>query len=230
MIIRVRSNAGVWRVSVKDDDDKNAARVDDVLRGIAQSRPHVVYETPLSHDPACHRPLDATVPLAAQGIGHGTMIHCRVDPATTIDTTATTTTASIASASDLGVPRLEDASEAAAASGSNNNNSNMRRVIDKDGTIKLVPSHKTNSASDKGFRKGMLALRDMKMHWTREYLFVVFVGMNSKLQNKPLTVCTKKQRYLLQRSLSLWIDPKESLFSTKVVVVVLCACGNEYAQ
>ena len=55
MLVRVRSNVGVWRVEELND---NNATVSDVLEGIARTRPHVVYEQPLSSDPACKSPLD----------------------------------------------------------------------------------------------------------------------------------------------------------------------------
>jgi nuclear protein localization protein 4 homolog len=153
MLIRVRSNVGVWRVEVADQ----IALVQDILVGIQESRPHVVYEQPLSADPACLQPLDTTIPLVAQGITHGSMIHCRVDPASTVDVTV------VSAAIDTSEMEGSDAIDLPTKK-----STNMRRVIDKDGTIKLVPSGETSSAPDKGFRKGMLALRDMKMHWTRE--------------------------------------------------------------
>jgi nuclear protein localization family protein 4 len=40
MIIRVRTNIGVWRV----DNLEASATTQDVLDGIAATRPHVVYE------------------------------------------------------------------------------------------------------------------------------------------------------------------------------------------
>jgi nuclear protein localization protein 4 homolog len=154
MLLRVRSNVGVWRVEVADQ----IALVQDILMGIQESRPHVVYEKPLSADPACLQPLDATVPLVAQGITHGSMIHCRVDPATTVDVTVASVAAGTSETEESDAIELPT------------KYTNMRRVIAKDGTIKLVPSGETSSAPDKGFRKGMLALRDMKMHWTCEFM------------------------------------------------------------
>jgi len=153
MILRVRSNVGVWRVDVPE-----TATVQDVYSKIRESRPQVVYEMPLARDPACRDALEEQTPLQQQGLAHGAMIHCRVDPATTVDVTAKTATA--ASSSSTG----EEAAAAETATASN-----MRRVIAKDGTIKLVPSSEAAATTDKGFRKGMLPLRDMKMHWTREY-------------------------------------------------------------
>lgn len=158
MLVRVRSNMGVWRVQVAD---AATATVADVLAGIRESRPNVVYEKPLSADPACLVPLDPHTSLAAQGIlQNGAMVHCRVDPATTVDVTVV---AAFSAAENDGT--TEGTTTTTSTTTTTNN---MRRVIDKDGTIKLVPSSETVNAPDNGFRKGMLALRDMKMHWTRE--------------------------------------------------------------
>ena len=63
MIIRVRTNIGVWRV---EDLDPATATPSDVLDGIAATRPHVVYERPLSSDPRCDVPLDASTALSSQ--------------------------------------------------------------------------------------------------------------------------------------------------------------------
>ena len=79
MLIRVRSNVGVWRV---DNLDEDSATVNDVMEGIAATRPDIVYEKQLSRDPACSAPLDPSKTLSEQKLGHGSMIHCRVDPAT----------------------------------------------------------------------------------------------------------------------------------------------------
>ena len=84
MIIRVQTNIGIWRV---DDLDAATATAEDVLSGIAKTRPHVVYEKPLSKDPRCEQVLDATQSLSSQGLGHGSMIHCRVDASTCAENT-----------------------------------------------------------------------------------------------------------------------------------------------
>lgn len=75
---------GVWRV---DDLDEATATVASVMDGIAMVRPGVIYEEPFSRDPACRAALDPTAPLTAQGLGHGSMIHCRVDPASCAEAT-----------------------------------------------------------------------------------------------------------------------------------------------
>ena len=162
MILRIRSNVGVWRVEVPN----STVTVADVYAEIQKTRPHVVYEQPLSRDPACRDPLRDNLSLLEQGLTlqNGTMIHCRVDPATTVDVVA----AKAAVATDQ-----VDAPEAATpASGGNapQQQQHMRRVIGKDGSIQLVPTSEAPTAVDKGFRKGMLPLRDMKMHWTREWV------------------------------------------------------------
>lgn len=167
MIVRVRTNMGVWRVQVTD----TTATVSDVLREIQKSRPHVVYETSLCIDPACQQPLDVAQTLRTQNISHGGMVHCRVDPSSTVDITAVSSSSTATDTTQL-EPHEDGAAstEITTTTKTAATNSNMRRVIDKDGTIKLVPSNEANpTLSDKGFRKGMLALRDMKMHWTRTY-------------------------------------------------------------
>jgi nuclear protein localization family protein 4 len=152
MLIRVRSNVGVWRVTVSDT---GSATVSNVLDAIAQSRPHVEYQTPLSKDPACQIPLDESMSLSQQGISHGDMIYCRVDPSSTIDVVVTSTDQATAAVS-----------ETTAATDAITKNQHMRKVIDKDGVIKLVPTNEVPDGPDRGFRKGLLPLRDMKMHWT----------------------------------------------------------------
>ncbi|KAI2506559.1 NPL4 family [Fragilaria crotonensis] len=122
MLIRVRSNVGVWRV---DGLDEATATVFDVQQGIEASRPHVVYETPFSRDPACQIHLDPSRPLYEQGFGHGAMIHCRVDPSTCVEA-------------------------ASNAQDQPSSSSNMRRVIGKDGTIKMVHAV---TADEKGISK-----------------------------------------------------------------------------
>mmetsp|Transcript_12430 Transcript_12430/g.20610 ORF Transcript_12430/g.20610 Transcript_12430/m.20610 type:complete len:444 (+) Transcript_12430:118-1449(+) len=89
MLIRVRSNVGVWRV---DDLNEATATVATVMEGIAMVRPQVVYEEPFSRDPACRNHLDPTATLTAQGLGHGSMIHCRVDAASCAEATGETST------------------------------------------------------------------------------------------------------------------------------------------
>ncbi|KAL9191143.1 hypothetical protein ACHAXT_000849 [Thalassiosira profunda] len=152
MIIRVRTNMGVWRV---EDLDAAAATTADVLAGIAQTRPHVVYETPLSSDPGCKSPLDADSPLASQGFGHGSMLHCKVDASTCAEHTRAAGAAAGNGEDDVGE------STAPSTGGI------TKRIIDKDGSIKLVHAEGASApGADKGFRKGQLALRDMKMAWT----------------------------------------------------------------
>ncbi len=95
------------------------------------------------------------------------MIYCMVDPSTTVDVSSNQnsapTTETAQNSREGSLPTQTSSSNAAVAA---TTSKTMRRVIDKDGTIKLVPTNDTSSTGDKGFRKGMLALRDMKMHWT----------------------------------------------------------------
>ena len=178
MLIRVRSNVGVWRV---DGLDENSATPEDVMKGIAASRPDVVYEKPLSRDPGCTTPLNSTQTLVQQNLRHGSMIHCRVDPSTCVDITAKAaagdnTTDGNAGGGDGG--------------GEGSTTQNMKRIIDKDGSIKLVPTNEVRTdKDDKGFRKGMMPLRDIKMAWTLNE----FVAMDSqfvfKLQRQEAAIC-----------------------------------------
>lgn len=157
MLIRVRTNIGIWRV---DGLDAATATPASVLAGIASSRPHVEYEAPLCSDPGCGAPLDEARTLAEQGLGHGGMIHARVNPETCAEE------ASGAAAGTDGGDSAGAASPAAAAAPGGGGA--MRRVVGKDGSIRLVPADDgTGGAGEgRGFRKGMMALRDMKMQWT----------------------------------------------------------------
>ena len=136
---------GLWRSEVPSNSSPA-----DVLASIAQTRPHVVYEAPLSSDPACKAPLDPSKTLESQGIAHGGMIYCRVDGSTCAENTMKES-----------VEETAAAGAAAAPVGGV-----TKRIIDKDGSIKLIHAEGTSSTDEKGFRKGQLALRDMKMAWT----------------------------------------------------------------
>jgi hypothetical protein len=147
MIVRVRSNVGVWRVEVADD-----ATIAALKEEIRKTRPAIVFDKEFCFDPGCREPIAPELDLADQGVEHGSMVHCRVDPKTA------------ASTIEVAAPSAEPdapAPDAAPRTG------HFRRVIDKDGNVHLVPSNEVSDPSqDKGFRKGQLALRDMKMHWT----------------------------------------------------------------
>jgi hypothetical protein len=124
-----------------------------VLEAISTSRPHVQYTTPLCLDPPCTRALDNLKPLSEQSVTHGAMVYCRVDPETCLDITKRTEDATMSEAA-------QEAAREPAPVG------NMRRVIGKDGCIKMVPTNEVVRGKDNGFRPGQLALRDMKMSWT----------------------------------------------------------------
>jgi len=173
MIIRVRSNVGVWRVEGLDETGSTG---ESILAEIAKTRPHITYEKPISRDPACREPLDLGKSLASQGLKHGSMVHCRVDPATCATADA--------------APSATGENEAGTAS--TQDSSNMKRIIDKDGQIKLVPSNEVrNSNDDKGFRRGMMPLRDIKMAWTLNE----FVAMDSqfvfKIKRQEKAFCSQ---------------------------------------
>lgn len=160
MLIRVRSNVGVWRV---DGLDENTATVSDVISTIASTRPNVEYQTPLSLDPSCKNALDDAKLLSEQGLRHGSMIHCRVDPETCSEATA-----------------------------DNNNSTSMRKIIGKDGSIRMV--HAEGADDKNGFRKGMLPLRDMKMQWTLND----FIALDSQYEFK-----IKRQEEAISKGVSL---------------------------
>jgi len=171
MIIRVRSNVGVWRIEVSDQVTSTG---ETILEEIAKTRPHVSYEKSLSRDPACQQPIDLGMSLTSQSLKHGAMIHCRVDPSTCATADAPLSTAR-ENEGGTGVPQ---------------DSSNMKRIIDKDGQIRLVPSNEIrDSTDDKGFRRGMMPLRDIKMAWTLNE----FVAMDSqfvfKIKRQEQAVC-----------------------------------------
>mmetsp|Transcript_15663 Transcript_15663/g.33071 ORF Transcript_15663/g.33071 Transcript_15663/m.33071 type:complete len:504 (+) Transcript_15663:63-1574(+) len=170
MIIRVRTNIGVWRV---ENLDASTATTADVLAGIAKTRPHVVYEKPLSTDPRCDNHLDASAPLSSQGLGHGSMIHCRVDASTCAENTVAE--AGSPAAGGAGDTDMKTEGGGVVTGGT------TKRIVDKDGSIKLVHAEGASAVgADRGFRKGQLALRDMKMAWTLQE----FTAMDDKYNFK----------------------------------------------
>jgi len=181
MIIRVRSNVGVWRVEGLDPEVTG----ENILAEIAKTRPHVTYEKQLSRDPACEQPLDLSMTLTNLNLRHGAMIHCRVDPASCADASV-----AVAGGSDGGAEQSETT-----ATGNDTQDTTsvyMKRVIDKDGAIKLVPSNEVrHSGEDKGFRRGMMPLRDMKMAWTLNE----FIAMDSqfvfKMARQEKSICSQ---------------------------------------
>jgi len=173
MIIRVRSNVGVWRIEGLDEATSTG---ETILAEIAKTRPHVSYEKPLSRDPACKDPLDLGSSLKSQNLRHGSMIHCRVDPST-----CATADAPVAAAgeneSGASVPK---------------DSSNMKRIIDQDGQIKLVPSTEVrSSADDKGFRRGMMPLRDIKMAWTLSEFEAMDSQFVFKIKRQEQAICSQ---------------------------------------
>ena len=182
MIIRVRSNVGVWRVEGLDPE---AATGENILAEIAKTRPHVTYEKQLSRDPACQQPLDLSMTLMNLNLKHGAMIHCRVDPASCAD-------ASVAVAGGDNGAEQSATTTAAGNDTQDTTSVHMKRVIDKDGAIKLVPSNEVrNSGEDNGFRRGMMPLRDMKMAWTLNE----FIAMDSqfvfKMARQEKSICSQ---------------------------------------
>ncbi len=112
------------------------------------------------------------------GLKHGSMIYCKVDPAS-----AATHTAGTAASSE------EEASAT--------DPKHMKRVIKPDGTIELVHDDSTNSQStDKSFRKGMMPLRDMKMSWTLND----FLTMDNRFVFK---IAAQKERWVGEGGVSI---------------------------
>jgi len=161
--------------------------IEDIKAGIAATRPHVVYTQEFSSDPAGRQLVDAGATLKSQGLAqHGMMLHCRVDPTTCVEIGGV----SGASPADALMTTTADSSEGAKST--TTTTTNMRRVIDKNGQIKYVPSNDIAGASggpENGFRKGMMALRDIKRSWT----LAEFSTMNSqfefKVQRQVSAVC-----------------------------------------
>ncbi|GAX11056.1 nuclear protein localization protein 4 homolog [Fistulifera solaris] len=173
MLLRVRSNVGVWRVEVPSDD----CTVRSILQSISTTRPHVVYERPLSRDAAYEQPLEAGVNL--DFLTHGSMVYCRVDPATCADQ----------SINSQAVVESDESLKDTAENAVKSKQTNMRRVIGKDGSIILVPSNEHPAEKDKGFRKGMMALRDMKMHWTLADFMALDSQFEFKIQRQENPIC-----------------------------------------
>ena len=125
------------------------------------------------------------------------MIHCRVDPAScaTADNNTSVNAGGAAAAGEQesGIGGAGAGAGAGTGTGAaQDQNVNMKRVIDKDGQIKLVPSNEVRSSTDdRGFRRGMLPLRDIKMAWTLNE----FVAMDSqfvfKMQRQEKAICSQ---------------------------------------
>lgn len=163
MLIRVRTNVGLWRI---ENLDTKTTKTSHILEGIKKTRPNVVFEKPLSKDPSCSSPIEENKTLEEQKIGHGSMIFCRVDAGTCVEIIGVSTN------TGNGVQQNTDSSQ------NSNPNINMKRKIMKDGSIQLV--HDDTAATKNGFRPGMLALRDMKKSWT----LAEFVHMDSQFSFK----------------------------------------------
>jgi len=182
----------VWRV---DNLDESTATVSDILEGIAQTRPHVQYTSPISSDPACLEPLDTTKTLAEMNLKHGSMVHCRVDPSTCAEirpksddnnnnnnssSNTTTNNDNTMDTTGVGSEPVQQQQQ--------QQQQHMKRIIDKDGSIKLVPSGQDMESQQKGFRKGMMPLRDMKMAWTLNEFMALDSQFEFKIQRQKEAV------------------------------------------
>jgi len=174
----------------------------DILKEIAVNRPSLSYIKPLSFDPAGNNPIDPTQTLEQLKIQHGSMIYCRVDPATTATTRNSST----------------EEEEVQSRNGSNNGTDNgnndgqsqshpkhMKRIINPDGSIALI--HDPDAMTkDKSFRKGMLPLRSMKMQWTLNE----FVAMDEQFVFK---IQQQKERWVGSQGVSLDQDSSNAFQS-----------------
>ena len=151
--------------------DDATATVHDLLQQIAATRPHLHYETPICSDPGCKISLDDEKTLKDQGLGHGAMVHCRVDASTAVSVGSSAGTSS----SDTPTTSVGP----------------MRRIVDKDGQIRLVPTTDTVVGKEKGFRKGMMALRDMKMSWTLADFVALDSQFEFKIKRQENAICTQ---------------------------------------
>jgi nuclear protein localization family protein 4 len=208
MILRIRTNTGVWRVDLPP-----TAHVHDILSRIAETRPHVVYETPLSMDPKCECPLDTSKMLSEQGGGgggglqNGSMIYCRVDASTCAENT-------VGSGGGGGEDAMmtdgnETGNAATAAASGSTGSSITKRIIDKDGSIKLVhaidgtsSTNAASSSSERGFRKGLLPLRDMKMAWTLQEFTAMDDKYNFKIKRQESSFVGKGGLHLESSAVS----------------------------
>ena len=59
-----------------------------------------------------------------------------------------------------------------------------KRIIDSSGSIKLIHNDGPSNAESKGFRKGQLALRDMKMAWTLAEFTAMDEAYNFKIKRQ----------------------------------------------
>jgi len=99
------------------------------------------------------------------------MVHCRVDASTCVENTVVANESSAANDATDAEGKIEGGG-----------GGNTRRVIDKDGSIKLVHAEGQSApgGAERGFRKGLLPLRDMKMAWTLQE----FTAMDDKYNFK----------------------------------------------
>lgn len=153
------------------------------------------YIQAISLDVACHEPLDKEIPLCAYNICHGSMVYARVDLGTTAELNLNV------NAED----NNKDNNNQGSAEQKRGNNVKVRRTIGKDGNI-VVHYEDAEEDGSKGFRKGMRALRDIKMAWTlnefmeldSQYVFKIKAQKEAYCQGVSLdsSSCNKFQSYL----------------------------------
>ncbi len=172
MIIRVQTNIGQWRIQNLNATSSGQ----DLLDELSKTRPNITYTKSLYLDRSYKRPLETNKSLQEQNIAHGSMLYCIVDEST----------AAVASEADNAGSNTSDAAATGAgadADATNADPKHMKRIIASDGSIQLV--HDSNASlpgREKGFRKGMLPLRDMKMSWTLKEFVAMDDQFNFKIQ------------------------------------------------
>ena len=196
MLLRIRTNVGVWRVEGLTEDTSTCH---DIVAAIRATRPHVQFVQPLSLDPAGHEPLlneSTSKTLKEWGLRHGSMVYCRVDPETCLDVSVGASrgddgNGNAASATSTTADSTHQQPQQQQQQQQQQQNRHLRKVIDKDGRIKLVPASDAPLAGDhdKGFRKGLLPLRDMKMQWTLNDFIALDSQYEFKIQRQESAVC-----------------------------------------
>lgn len=79
MIVRIRSNLGLWRVTLADDGTTVSAIERELQRIHGDVLERHRFSKPFSLDAAGTCPLDTLASLKEQGIEHGAMIYCRLE-------------------------------------------------------------------------------------------------------------------------------------------------------
>ena len=144
-LIRVRSSAGTWRVSVPNGPSSTVAEVKALVE--AQYSVSASIQK-LCADPGGQRELEDAASLEELGLGENGAL-CYLVP----------------QSADVPLPVVRAREkDAHAAAHNESKKSTIRRKIGPDGTI--IAEAYDDHVSKRGFRPGMKALGDMKKSWT----------------------------------------------------------------